>query len=108
MKAFNDFAKNTKNDYIFIIFGLVIIVSSSLSKSVINPFIARFILFIGVVILAYAFLIVLKHIHTFFIVNPNFFIDNNYAPYRKNIMSGCGVCALLLFLIIYATYTVFF
>lgn len=108
MKAFKDFAENTKHDYMYVIGGLVIVTLSSLTKTTIGPFLARLILFIGVLILAKSLLQIVNHVNTFFAVNPNFSTDINYAPFRKNIYGSCFICFLLLILIIYTTYTVFF
>ena len=108
MKPFKDFVQNTKDDTVYILASIILITVSSLCKSAIGNKLSRIIILLGVFLLAYSLTLYLKHIKSFYINNSNFFQDNNSLIYRKNIYASCGVCVLIVLLLLYSTYTVFF
>lgn len=108
MKPFKDFVENTKNDTVYILVSIIIITVSSLCKSAIGNKLSRIIILFGVFLLAYSLTLYLKHIKSFYINNPNFYQDSSSYIYRKNIYASCGVCFLIVILLLYSTYTVFF
>lgn len=107
MTSFKDFAEHTKNDYIIIFAGMIIIGFSAFSKELLTVAVTTVIKIIGILVLVYALFLYALHIKTYFIENPNFFVNSQYAPYRQNIFAGCGVCILLISLLLYAIYTIF-
>ena len=108
MKPFKDFVQNTKDDTVYILVSIIIITVSSLCKSAIGNKLSRIIILLGVFLLGYSLTLYLKHIKSFYVNNPNFFQDNSSHIYRKNIYASCGVCILIVILLLYSTYTVFF
>ena len=108
MKPFKDFVQNTKDDTVYILVSIIIITISSLCKSVIGNKLSRIIILLGVFLLGYSLTLYLKHIKSFYINNPNFYQDNSSIIYKKNIYASCGVCVLIVILLLYSTYTVFF
>lgn len=107
MTSFKDFAEHTKNDYMIIFAGIILIGFSTFSKELLTATISMIIKIIGVFVLLYAVGLYALHIKTYFIENPNFFSNSQYAPYRQNIFAGCGVCIMLIGLLLYAMYTIF-
>lgn len=108
MEAFKNFAENTKHDFFLIATGLALLGVASFSNVAIGNNLSILIKIIGAITLSYAALILLSQLKFFFVVNPRFFADSQYAPYRQNIYAGCGLCSVLFILIIYATYSIFF
>lgn len=107
MTSFKDFAEHTKNDYFVIFAGMIIIGLSAFSKALFTATMSTVIKIIGILVLVYAVGLYALHIKTYFIENPNFFLNSQYAPYRQNIYAGCGVCIVLIGLLLYAIYTIF-
>lgn len=107
MTSFKDFAEHTKNDYFVIFAGMIIIGFSAFSKELLAGNVSTVIKIIGILVLVYAVGLYASHIKTYFNENPNFFVNSQYAPYRQNIYAGCGLCIMLLGLLLYAVYTIF-
>lgn len=107
MTSFKDFAQHTKNDYIIIFAGMIIIGFSAFCKELTTVTISTTIKLIGILVLVYAICLYVLHIKTYFNENPNFFVNSQYAPYRQNIYASGGVCILLIGLLLYAIYTIF-
>ena len=108
MESFLTFAENTKTDFVLISGGLLLVGLSTFMKPFFGNSISALLKIIGVVLISFAVVILVSQIKLFYAVNPNFFTDYQYAPYRQNIYAGCGLCIILLALICYATYTIFF
>ena len=108
MESFITFAENTKKDFFLISGGLVLLGLSTFMTPFIGNSVSALLKIIGIVLISIAVVILVSQIKLFYTVNPNFFTDYQYAPYRKNIYAGCGMCMILLALICYATYTIFF
>lgn len=104
----NNYLENSKNDYIIIILGVIIIIISSLSKNILGKLNSRIINFIGVLILSYSLLLSISHISTFCKKNPYFLLDEKLSLFKKNIFACSLICLLILSLIIYSIYNVFF
>ena len=102
MKPFNDFAENTKNDFYLIAFGIGAVAVTTLLKPVVGGFISGGLRIIAAVLLGYATYLFAGHIKDFFVTNPDFITDPAHSLYRRNIYAGCGLCVLLVALVVYA------
>lgn len=107
MTSFKDFAEHTNNDYIIILSGMVLIGFSTFGNGIIGDVLTIIIKLIGVIVLAYAVCIYISHLKSYFIEHPNVLVNSQYAPYRQNILASCGVCIIILGLLIYSIYTIF-
>ena len=107
MTTFKDYAENTKNDYIVIFFGMIIIACSTFGKSIMGVTICTIIKLIGVIVLTYAVFLYVLHLKIYFTENKDFLVNSKYAPYRQNIFAGCGVTIIIMVLLFYSAYTIF-
>lgn len=107
MTSFKDFAEHTKNDYIVILSGMILIGFSAFGKELVGTFTSMIIKLIGIIILSYAIFLYIMHMKTYFTENPDFLFHSQYAPYRQNILASGGVCILIMGLLVYAMYTIF-
>ena len=92
MKSFNDFAENTKNDFYLIAIG---------------TFLSGVLRIMAAVLLGFATYVFAVHIKDFFNKNPGFLSNPEHNLYKKNIFAGCGLCVLLVALILYSTISIF-
>lgn len=107
MKSFNDFAENTKNDFYLIAFGIGAIALTTLTKSLIGTFLSGVLRIMAAVLLGFATYVFAVHIKDFFNKNPGFLSNPEHNLYKKNIFAGCGLCVLLVALILYSTISIF-
>lgn len=107
MTTFKDYAENTKNDYIVIFFGMVIIAFSTFGKDLMGVTISSIIKLLGIIVLTYAVFLYVFHLKIYFVENKDFLVNAKYAPYRQNIFAGCGMSVVIIVLMFYSAYTIF-
>jgi len=105
MSSFNEFAENTKNDYMVLFFGMLIIVISTFIKGIIGGTSTTLIKGAGILLLSYALILYSIHIKSYFNDHHDFFVNPEYALYRPNIFASSGLCILISVLLLYLVYT---
>lgn len=108
MDTFKEFSDISKNDFVFITIGIIMIAFVTFSTKMIGNFSSNGLKLIGVFILTYGSVLFIYHNVSFFRNNPLFLTNEKYIPFRNNMYAGCGMSVLLTVLILYTTYTVFF